>query len=74
MPGFAAGFRLADRAFVWVRVLLRFGAGHLPSVFGQLGKGFRALSSAINGNLEIGDQLASEAKKVCRSPNSAKDT
>lgn len=48
---------------ILVIVLIFFGAGRLPDVFKQMGKGVRAFKDASSGADEEGDDSVKKAKK-----------
>jgi len=58
MPYFAFGFGVSELIIVLVIVLIFFGAGKLPKVMSQLGRGTKAFKDGVKGVAEGEEDLA----------------
>jgi len=61
--------RIGELLLILFLVLILFGAGKLPKVMGELGRGLKAFRDAMNGNTSS----ESDVKKSTTSQNSEKN-
>lgn len=63
---------LPQLLLVLVLILIVFGAGKLPKVMGDLGKGVRSLKEGMSGDDEEGDKKKESTKEIPQDQDSKK--